>query len=280
MAYFNRKFFSVRKSLILFLYVIFVLSCKTTSFLKNLALIKHFHSEKIIRFILFAGVSAICALKDIVIFPVEKEYISRQTLRVHKKIENALSRGTTENEIVELLAEKDIITEISDKRIRYAKKYLEYVVKSLIISVLLFKISYEVLFITGLFIGGDIFIKRKVQKIEEEKEKRFIAYSSEEDRIYSRVSALNIYYRDTGRKCLNRRKAVEIDNINNYYSYSRDITLISVRISVLIITGVVVFHLYAILCAVFLHWNSYDLSSFLIVYKKIEKLSVYFKKLF
>lgn len=268
-------FFSFWRISVISLYGILLLCNKTTSLLKNIELYRDSANNKYtIKLLLYSALSMLSGIKGVLLVPVEVDYITECILAVHSRIEEAYKTGTRAEAGI-LLAEKERVLAVSELRIHYSKKYLLYLVRSVVVLCLIYLIGCKVLLlITGVFIGVDLLIKRRVQQIEETKQRIHLAYTVEQDRLYREIAETRITR-------ITRTERTKLENMHrvSVVEYSRMMVWMDLYRALYNILGLTVFYGYAGVAVTVLYRNRQDVTGFIVIYKKIEKLTKYFMKI-
>lgn len=272
----NRDFFTVYRSLVVFFYVVLVFCNKSFSLLKNIAIVKNSSKGKYSsKLFVYTAASLVSCIKSIIIVPVEIDFIKERIFTVHDSLMDLLAQGGSRKEAGDLLAEKEKEKELSELRIRYAKKYLLYISRSIAIMVLISSISYKVLIVTVLFLAGDLFVKKRIQRIEETGQTVHLNHIVEQDRIYSQISLEK-------RSCEENNSTDKLrkDHRKSALLYRNRCIYTEAQRSFYTIIGLILFYLYAGVAVAILYKDGPGLTQFIAVFKKIEKLTNYFLKMF
>ncbi|KAI5191228.1 hypothetical protein NEMIN01_1436 [Nematocida minor] len=276
----NGDFFSARRSLVVFVYVLLLLLNKASGLLKNLEIIRYFKNAEQKKIMLYGLTSILSYLKDLLIIPVEMDYLSMAIYSKHHAIMRALENGGSEDEIRKLIVEKEAEIEISETRIRYSKRYSMYAVKSAVIIALLYSTGIEVFIITVLFLAVDLFIKQKKQKIEEEKQTVHLKYTVALDRVYSQIAAYNHPIESTQHAKKEHTAALRHAHRSSTLQYKSQSTVKELQKSLFTVLETVVFCTYVVISITVLCTKDKDMEYFIIIYKKVDKLTKYFMKVF
>ncbi|EIJ88289.1 hypothetical protein NEPAR06_1077 [Nematocida parisii] len=264
--------FSFLQSILIVLYGLLILAGKACSALKNLAALEYHMGKEGRKIVIFAVSQMLSSFKELLPLSAERAYVESRVYSVHAKLKSALDKKEHKN-VATLLVEKETEAQIANARVKYAKKYLMYILKSAVIIVLLSKMTYLIFIFTIIFLMLEICIKRQIQKTEEKRERIFSLYCVEQDRIYR---SLDRMYACVERADNDRKQT--LISVNTVYSqmykeYSLNYFCVSIEISMWIIIGSCLFQIYSLVCLLVLSKTQKNLAFFVIIYKKIEKLS-------
>ncbi|KAH9386042.1 uncharacterized protein NEMAJ01_0938 [Nematocida major] len=274
-----RKFFSARISFLCVVYFLLVVLNKSASILKNLGIIKYGKDKNCKKLLFLALAGVVSSLKELVIFPVEIKYLSKCAMCMHRRIEAEVWKGGAESDVSALLAERDACSSIAEERARYLKKYTEQFVRICAILVSLSQTNCTVLAATSVFCLLDLYLKRRIQKLEEHTEKTLAKYCALQEHACSTVAGLNEKSKEIEDLQTEKYKEERRHAHKGYRLCESKLVRLYLSASALTVLGTAIFHAYTALCIVFLYEDKKALALFIVIHKKIEKLSKYFKKI-
>ncbi|KAI5133081.1 hypothetical protein NEAUS06_0532 [Nematocida ausubeli] len=258
------------------IYGMLILSGKVCSALKNLAVIQHIGGKEGAKIILFSVSQMVLSLRELLILPLEKYYIKKQVTTVHNQIIDVLdAEPDAEESISKLLVEKAAKIKIAESRIKYRKKYLVYGLKSILIVYMLFQMVYYIFAATLVFLVADVCIKLRMQREEEEIAHIICEYDVKQDHMYRSLRYLE---RPAEQSPTHREKESIVTKVlaehkKSYQEYLiQHIQAAFIR-SGWIVLGCILFQLYFAGSVHLLQISGKNTDLFIVIYKKIEKLS-------